>query len=794
VTIRFDHEARTLRLSARDLAESGSPSGHLIRDAARSNHARMRAGQIAHVRWQTRRAEEDARYEAESRLEHTVVLNGWTITLHGRADGVVRSPEDTLVEEIKSTALDASRLSETRLEDFPDWVAQLELYLWLLHAQQAPAPRGQLVLVSLADSSHHIFLVPLDVSRVWDWMLERLERLIREEEAREAWMRARRAWQVPTPFGLWRPGQEGIADGLRKTLSQGIRTLVQAPTGLGKTAAILFGTLETAFLRRKQVFWATSRNTQKPQVQRTVTRFRERGIDDIRSVILSSRDASCLNHVVACRPDTCKYAENYYDKMAEHRVLDEVTQGDLDLERARAVGETYQVCPHQLTMEASSHADVVIGDYNYAFSPSTRLKRHFADRASEWFVVADEAHQLVDRARGYTSPTLSLQAIQAARAVFNEDRQTFGAFLDLTWELEDLLDKSLNAVRPPLKDGMAVTEIDPAPWKSMAERLDQVGLDYALLRANAPLPEGTRDPWIDVVRQVHGLANVAQEAGPETVGIGGVEPGRESIGLLCRDPSPWLGPYLATLGGFVGASATLMPTQFYRSLLGLPGDTRTLIAENPFPAEHRDVLIASGVSTAYKDRRRERDAIVNAIQAVCDETPGNVAVYFPSFAWLRQISPHLKKTGRRVLAQRPGMGEEERLAWLAKLEDGVPSVLVAALGGVFAEGLDLPAGALSAVVVAGPALPPVGLERDLLREWYEEKHGAGFLYASLVPGMTRVVQAAGRLIRRHDDKGVIVLLGRRFRWRDYAELLPEDWEPESSADLKTSVHDFWKRA
>ncbi len=203
--------------------------------------------------------------------------------------------------------------------------------------------------------------------------------------------------------------------------------------------------------------------------------------------------------------------------------------------------------------------------------------------------------------------------------------------------------------------------------------------------------------------------------------------------------------------------------------------------------------VAPRVSTAYRDRASHADRTAELLTQCIRAVPGNVVVYFSSFAMCDDIMGRVDLKERDLLCQTAGMDDSSREAWLARLsESGTPVVLAAALGGIFAEGIDLPHGALHAVFIVGPALPPVGLERDLLRAYFERQYGDGFLYASLVPGMTRVIQAAGRLIRRPEDRGVVVLLGRRFRWRDYRALLPEDWQVEVPDDPAVAVAAFFE--
>lgn len=794
MTLRFDDHDRTLSLSVRDLVEAGPPSGHLVLEVAQSRQARMAAGRAAHTTWQAFQAEADEAYRAEVTLKHTLEVGDWTVMLHGRVDGITEEAGRTVVEEIKSTALDADRLRPTVATDWPAWVEQLAIYLWMLEQSAWPEPVGRLVLISLLDGSRHMLGVPLDAEGTGRFVLQRLARIVRLRELRLRWYAARQAWQVPIPFEAWRPGQPPITDQVRDALDAGKRLLVQAPTGLGKTAAILHGTLSWALQHNKQVFWATSRNTQQAGVTATLERFTGRDLP-ITWVGLRAKEKVCLNDVVACRPDTCRFARSYYDKLDAGRVVEQaLADGALSPEAAMALGRTHEVCPFQLAIDTAEQVDVVVGDVNYALSPTGRLKRLFGDTtAGDWVLVVDEAHQLVDRAREHASPEVHLRLAREAMQAL--DQEDLAAFAEVAADVQQAVLDVTQATPGPYRDDLAQAELALAPWRALSRRIDELAFDHALHRAKQGAIPGAPDPYLDLSRQVLRFAAVAEDAGAETVTLARVTRGDEAVRLLCLDPSTMLAPWIAALGGFVGCSATLAPHGFYRDLLGLPDDTRRLDVPSPFPPEHRQIVIASRVSTRFADRHAHAPRTAELLSRTIAAVPGNVALYFPSFAMLGDLSARIDPGDALLLAQRPGMQEAERAAWLEQMGTGRRRVVLAAvLGGIFAEGIDLPPGALSAVVVVGPALPPIGLERDLLRSYYEERFGQGFRYASLVPGMTRVVQAAGRLVRRPEDRGVILLVGRRFRWRDHAELLPADWQPAHPDDPVDAVARFWTQA
>lgn len=797
MTLRFDDSRRTLSLSVHDLAEAGGLTGHLRLDGgAGSGPGRLAAGRQVHTDWQADRAREDTGFQAEVSLSHRLRVGHWAVTIHGRVDGLAEEAGRQVIEEVKSTALGARRLLDTTLADWPRYREQLEAYLWILARANEVLPVGRLVLVSLADGARHVLGVPCELAAIEGWALERLGWITNRRERRLGWLTTRRLRSVPRPFATWRSGQEDITQAVQASLRDGRPLLAEAPTGLGKTAAVLHGALAHALPRDRQVFWATSRNTQHEGVERTLRQVQSRGLE-LRYVTLQAREKLCLQDTVSCRPEDCPYAESYYDKLRTGALASALARGTLGRRALRAQGRKHTVCPYQLAVDASSEVDVVVGDFNYAFDPDVMLRRHFTDTAGGWVVVADEAHQLVERVRSALSPRLRATDAHAAAASMRETGGSLEPFARLADDVANAVTDAPLQIEGPWRRGEAVVRLSRALWRRLAHRADELAADYAVVAARGLLGPAIGDPWLALVRQLGRLVRTLETAGDETVHV--VRRGRDpsspdvEVGLLCLDPSAFLGPHIARLGGFVAASATLSPSRFYRDLLGLdPDHHATLAVPSPFPPENQRVLVVPRVSTAYHDRQAHAPATAAVMEAIIRATPGNAAVYFSSFAMLRDLVDRWE-LDREVLIQRPSMSDRARRALLARLSDtDAPVVLAAVLGGIFAEGIDLPPGALSAVLVAGPALPPVGLERDLLREYYEDHYGEGFRYASLVPGMTRVIQAAGRLVRRPEDRGVVALVGRRFRWRDYAAFFPPEWAPLTPDDPGEAVAEFWE--
>lgn len=784
---RFETDSRTLRLSVLDLIASGLPSGHLVLDAPQSSRARLEAGRQAHATAQGARAD-DPSYTSEVPVIHVFGVGAWTVEISGRVDGLVDLGGQLLIEEIKSTALDIDTLRRTRVEQWPAWTAQLETYLWMLARSRGLPTTGRLVLISLLDGGRHDLPVPCEPDRLERWVQRRVGAMIRRHQWRTHHDALRATARLRWPFRQRRPGQTGIRDAVREALSDGTPLLVQAPTGLGKTAAVAEGVLDHAARAGRQVFWATSRNTQRAQVLDTFQRFAQLGMP-LTTVTLLSKEQACLNTAVTCRPDLCPFAKRYVDKVDEARLVDRaLEQGGLEASTARQWGADHQVCPYQLLIDVAEHADVVVGDVNFAFRPRGGHRRLFAqEAAAQRVVVVDEAHQLADRIRGHRSPRLTRASLHA---VLRETHPAFEPFLDVATRALALLDDAIqHRDRDRSRDDEALTHLDPAPWRDLAKTVDGLAFDHALLRVRHPHPG--IDPYPEVARALLDIADALQDDQVPTHALVRTQPD-PALRLICLDAAPLLAPQISALAGFIGLSATLSPPDRTRGLLGLSDEAAFIDVPSPFDADRRPVFLAPHVSTRYRDRQAHTPAIAHLLERALAEVPGHAAIFVSSFERVAALSELLHPSSHEVVAQQRHMDDDARQAVLDRLTQRRPAVLLGVLGGIFAEGVDPPPGALRAVFIVGPGLPPVGLEQDLLTDHHHQRFGDGWTSANLVPGMHRVIQAAGRLVRRPEDRGAIVLVGRRFRWREPRHLLPADWQPQLVHDPAEALAAFFQ--
>jgi len=831
--LRIDDDERLLEIGVHDLIDAGPQHGHLRLQVAWSARTRMKAGQQVHTAWQAERAAEDAGFRREVTLRRRIVVRGWECCIQGRVDGLSEEGGRMVVEEVKSTTLPADMLAARTLSDFPDWARQVHLYLWFLEGDGTAAV-GRLVLVSLIDGSKRVLHVP-PAPELGAWVETQLDWLLHQHEDRLAWRARRRGAPVPFPHDSWRPGQRELAEDVEKSLRAGRRLILQAPTGYGKTAAALHAALTVARDTGQRVFFATARTTQQRMAEQTVTEMARRGLP-IRAVTLRAREKACLNEVVSCRPDACRYAVEYHDKVREKDLVQALWRlgGGNGLPGVPSPDTVIQIagdavaCPFALSLDLVRSADLVIGDLNYVFDPSVRLAE-IGEQPREWLVVVDEAHNLPERVLDAASPSLRVTMADAAVDALRSGRHTsrWQPFAEVAEDIADWLRAGIARVPRDVRDreiALPVKEgVDRRTLDELAERVEGLALDYALVRlTHPPFATGTPDLWLELARGMLRAKAAARGAKEETVAIWRAPRRRRwrrkatasksqisllqgpsqdhdlsdpaGLKLLNRDAAGILAPMFKDLGGVVCMSATLSPADFYERVLGIDLDTLDRVEHpSPFPHENRRVLVCPGVSTEYRHRDRDREHTATLVSDALRAIPGNAAVFCPSFAFRDALEPLLDLYDRPVLRQERGMDERSRARLLDTLMEGRGHVLLAVLGGIFAEGVDLPGDALLGAVVVGPALPQANIERRLLQKWYQERFSEGFRYAWLVPGMSRVVQAAGRIIRTEDDVGAIVLVGRRFLRSEYAAMLPPEWRPIRSQEPDVDLLGHWSR-
>lgn len=792
MTLRVDLQARTVTVSPATLLVGASRRIGFDRG---EGFERLWIGQAVH-----RRVLGDAQaaipgYAVEKGVRFTFPVDDFLATFEGRVDGRWDDAGGrVVVDEVKSVhfAEDLAKLpGSPRMERFK---LQLRWYLRAIAAAEGRDVAGRLILADIETGATQVHDVGYDAARTRDDLVGRVRELLDEFLSFQALAEAKAAEadSLRFPFDRWRPGQREMAGAVERAAAQGEHLIVEAPTGIGKTAAALTPLLKSALKAGRKLFVLTAKTTQQEIFRKTLEAIDG---DSFRSVRLRAKERMCANDVVLCHEEHCPYAKDYGSKMEASGLLDRLvgTHRHLDPDLVFEEARSEVVCPFEVSLELADRADLVIGDYNYVFDPIVSLSaaRDPASLADAYLLV-DEAHNLVDRGRGYYSPDLREEALAALERTLGISSAKTAEAAGEAARLVRQLVKDAAADLPPEKPEAAdLVDLD-------RDRLEdlRLHLEALLVRHMADLRAGGEripdDPVLELYfayarfHDVWRLARDLDEPDPAFDVIASKGVTGERLSILCKDPSRQLAPIVNGAATTVAMSATLTPPEFYRDLLGLdPERTAILRLPSPFPRENRLVLVTPEIDTTYAAREAGAPRLAALIADVARACPGNVLALFPSYRYLdrvRSLLPALP--GRRIVRPSDRSTEIERKEALDALRDGgAPVLLFAASGGAFAEGVDYPGEMLHAVIVVSPALPAVSLEQERIKAYFDERFDKGFEYAYVIPGMTRAVQSAGRVIRSESDVGVIVLACKRFLRNPYSRYLPPDWYGENPGEL-----------
>jgi DNA excision repair protein ERCC-2 len=794
-------EAKLIPVALRDFALPVPRTGSI---EAYSGYGRAAAeGQEIHVRVQKKRQKADLAYEPEVPVSRSFEREGYRFQVDGRMDGIFRL-DPPRIEEIKTTfnVRDlASRLSGDPLGH--PYCLQLATYGYFYWLEHRALPGLFFHLVSTRNRESIDLELTLDLSAYEQWLDQRLDELV--VEARKAEKRAARrrkaASQFTFPFESPRPGQIEIMESIEQGVAEGRRMLIQAPTGLGKTVGVLYPVFKEAMNRGQRVVYVTPKNSQHLVAEDAVTRFQDAGAK-IKSLTITAKNKICFQNEPLCDPAYCEYSRDYYAKVHGQGLLDVLAKKrKLKARTFRELGEEYEVCPFELQLDAAEEADIVICDYNYVFAPRSAFRRMSAiniDQAGLPNLVIDEAHNLPSRAMDYYSPSLSTITLEQMRS---EIRHLPSRFRQ---EAGELLDSCIQVVISCRPEGSAKPmRIDPPvdPFLEQDSRLRAFLSRY--LDSDVEIQRG------DVVMRLcfywsefsEGLEHVADPAHEEFFTTFHPHPSGGLVKITCCDASAMLKDRYDDYEQVVGFSATLKPFDYYARLSGLDTETvKTAEFDSPFPKEHRKLMIIPQISTKYADRDRNYPRIADAIQRIAALRSGNYFAFFPSFEFMERVLALFRIPERfDVIKQERDMKAAQVEAVLEQLRTGiVPIILFAVQGGTFSEGVDYPGEMAIGAFVVGPPLPNYDLEREQMREYYQKRYSAGFDYAYAIPAMAKAIQAAGRVIRSENDRGLIVLMDNRFVQPGYSRAMPKDWFDSDVSELVSEsilkdVAEFWER-
>ncbi|HEY4081205.1 MAG TPA: ATP-dependent DNA helicase [Burkholderiaceae bacterium] len=773
--------AGTYRVAVRELCEFSAKSGDL--DLRFTPAPTALEGIEGHARVAARRGDD---YESEV----TLSARFEELLVRGRADGF--DAARGRLEEIKT--------HKGRLERQPashralHW-AQLKVYGALLCAERGLAEiELALVYFNIGNEQETLFTERCTVAHLQAFFEEQCARFLawaRQELVHRA-ERDAALQAMQFPFGDFRAGQRVLATAVYNAARSGRVLLAQAPTGIGKTLGTLFPLLKAAPGQQlDKVFFLAAKTSGR---QLALDALQRLPAPSLRVLELVARDKACEHPDKACHGESCPLATGFYDRLPQARAAAmaevEVQAVPLTQPRVRELARQHEVCPYYLSQELVRWADVVVGDYNYFFDSSALL--HSLSQVNGWRVglLVDEAHNLVDRGRGMYSAELNPQSLADARrsATARKNAAMKRAL--------DKLRKSWRELGDELKDegeeGYKVCAQPPADWlEALQNASGAISEHLAENPADAPdlalqgfyldaLQFLRLCETLDATHSIVDLSrNDSRNSAPNASASKDAAWLAEAPIVCLRNivPAPHLKPRLEAAHMAALFSATLQPAPCYADLLGLPDDHGWVDVETPFRAEQLQVRIAREVSTRWRDRRASLDRIVERMADQYAERPGNYLAFFSSYDYLHQVAERLAELHPALpqWRQQRHMGETAQKAFVARFTPESRGVAFAVLGGAFAEGIDLPGQRLIGAFIATLGLPQVNPVMEQFRE------RLGYDTAYLVPGLQKVVQAAGRVIRTTEDEGVVQLLDERFAQPEVRRLLPSWWQIAGSS-------------
>ena len=713
-------------------------------------------GIAGHVTVAARRA---SGYEAE------ITLTGAhrTLTVRGRADGY--DAAINRLEEVKTYRgdLDAMPANHRVLH----WAQALVYGHLLCQTRGLDELHVALVYFDIASQKETVLAQLHSATSLKEVFIEQCERFIDWAMQEEAHRSARNVAlsKLAFPHGEFRSGQRELAVAVYRAARDGRDLMAQAPTGIGKTLATIFPLLKAcAEDQIERIFFLTAKTPGRAlaldAIESLHTRIKPL---PLRTLELVARDKACEHPDKACHGDSCPLARGFYDRLDAARSA-ALTGGRLDRATVRAVALAHDVCPYYLAQELVRWSDIVVGDYNYYYDSSAML--YALTQMNQWrvAVLVDEAHNLLDRARRMYSASLDQAAFSAARK---------SAPATLRKPL-DRLNREWNALNRAQTDAYTVHPDVPPRLLSAAQNL--IGaVTEQLVQAPLSIDDAQLRFYFDAMHFV----SLAEQFGEHSVFDTTLAAGRKAT-LCVRNviPAPFLAPRYAAARTTVMFSGTLSPQHFYRDTLGLPEQTGWLDVEGPFRAEQLQVQVAAHVSTRWRDRERSLMPIVELIAQQYAARPGNYLGFLSSFDYLQRVVALLRERhpDLPVWTQEPGMDEAARDAFLARFRTMGCGVGFAVLGGAFSEGVDLVGEQLIGAFIATLGLPQINDVNEQMRRTMEAKFGSGYDYMYLYPGLQKVVQAAGRVIRTEQDVGVVHLIDDRYRRPEVRRLLPRWWQ------------------
>lgn len=728
-------------------------------------------------------------YLAEYPVSIELKASGMDLEVGGRIDGCWFDSARGLfcIEEIKTLRVEAEEIPAGVLDSY--WL-QAQLYGYIVGSQMgADQLILRLCLYHLDKKTETIFERVSHLKELAAIFFDSVGFFSTILRRRQKWIRDRNASMrdLEFPYGKFRSGQRDLAVSVFRAVANNRQLIIEAPTGIGKTMATLYPSIKAMeSSRASRMFYLSAKTSTQTLAQIAVKDLTVAG-GRLRSIVITAKEKICFSPGQPCHPDHCEYAKGYYDKVQDtiDTMLGEAEH--FDRGAIEFAAQRDRVCPFELGLDLSASCDAIIADYNYVFDPVVYLRRFFDSKNRDSIALVDEAHNLVDRGRDMFSAAVDKESYLAiakicqrsAPAVMKAARTVSRAFLAY---------KKRHEIEFEKHGHITSDEIPESVVSAM-----QTFCNSAEEELRSEVYGGFRDELLGCYFDTLRFLRTAENFDADYAVLFQQQSKKHCLKLYCMDPSRQLGEGFDRLASTICFSATMQPSEYFRRMLGASDVANWYRLPSPFSSTNLQINVAGYIDTSFKGRNQSLADLVDLIRCVITAKQGNYLVFFPSYDYLQRavqlIENRFPQMAIRV--QQRKMSDEERQEFLSAFTDESQVCGFAVMGGAFSEGIDLKGNRLIGAVVVGVGLPQIGIERDLIRDHFPE---AGFEYAYQYPGLVRVLQTAGRVIRDDADRGIICLVDTRYREQRYLALLPAEWEPIScrnSLEVTVNLDSFW---
>ena len=749
------------------------------------NSSSMQEGSRIHSSFQESQGSD---YWSEYPLRRIIEVNGVNVTLEGRADGIIKKKNgDYLIDEIKSTVADLQTFRDENLE----WhLGQAKCYAYMF-AKEQKLNNIDIRLVYIKQGKEKDRMndyYSCSIGELEDYVINLIEDYLSFYQIVEtnAEKRNNSIKNLKFPFPKYRSGQKELAKYAYSIAKNGGKLFVEAPTGIGKTMSTLFPFIKYLGEDEKaKIFYLTAKSSGKESAYQAIEYLKKESNLELNDIIITAKEKICFCKEGACNPDECPYAKGYYSKIQSVLRYSILNYSTFDYDTITQIAMENMICPFEFELDLSLFCDVVVCDYNYLFDPLSYMKRYFDEDASHFLALIDEAHNLVDRSRDMYSSSISFKTLKEAKQSLRVIKtakikkhltKIKNLFIDLIDNYEygetlfDTLTFEQHKVFTAFLD--AYTDVSKDHNDEISKELTTFYLEVnRFMRIYELFDE---DIYRMFVRK---------------------EEDNISINLFCVDASHFLKETVNAIKGAVYFSATLSPIEYYIDTLGGNNDEDGyLLLPSPFPQENFKLMVAPKVSIKYVNRESSYPLVAEYIKEFVTNKIGNYFIYSPSYEYMERLKEYID-IDADVYYQERDMLEREKVSFLENFLPNPTRTTLGflVLGGAFGEGVDLISDRLIGAVVIGIGLPKINFESDLIANYYKEKGFKGHDYAYTNPGMNKVMQAVGRVIRSETDKGAALLIDERYLYRNYQALFRSEWSQYEVVLYSDEVRDILQK-